>query len=585
MVDVACHLQQAQGDWMGELGMDKSHRPQVGMTRINGFANITPLLARAPGAAPLQNADEKCVGGCILQNQGEANLWAGLTLTQENNEYQEIPLNLTGYWPVFDPAYQEYIELSATDPLGRQSWIQEKFIVRGVEFNDKARDGTSLTSLTLEKASAILIGEAVTIPDEPIPAKPLPPPAPIPPPTVPPPGPMKAAVAWTYDQIGYTSDLLRHHTDSTATIGTGVLALFDNTVNFVALGIAIGDTVENMTSGVYEHTTVAAIVSANQLTLDADINLAPGSDYHICGTQWTDVTPTLAGGEYIIHVYYARSGNNVGLWCLTSLNVLYASNAFAPAWSVKLTLATVRAHDADLVNAEFRGIAGPVGNPASCIVSLHNCAADSGFGCVYTANAGGAWNYSAMPIGWGCDLAPFHGIFVHPITGEVYTIRRGWPPVGNRALMLVSPDGAAFAWTTGDMATNVWDAKRYDLYQPYLGGDIQAAITTNPADDDSPKHSPDAGTTWTTHVAAGYEEADAGGTTGFVGWYGSAGDLVTTWMETAVPNHRVLLRSPDSGATWAEIGDAFVLFAGSGATSVAIPTQVWYADSDVLLCV
>jgi len=582
-VDVACHLQQTQGNWMGELSMDKSHRPSIGQVRLGGFANTTPLLSRAPGAAPLQNAREERPGGLIFQNQAEANLWAGLTLTQRNNEYWEIPLNLTGYWPVFDPAYQEYIELSATDPLGRQSWIQEKFVVRGVEFNDKSKDGTCLTSLVLEKASAILIGETVTVPSEPTPASPLPPPGPIPPPTIPPTGPIKAAIAWTYNQVGYTSDLLRHHVDSDATAGTGVLVLFDVNVDFVALGIAVGDTVENMSSGAYEHTTVAAIVSANHLTLDADINLVPGSDYHICGTQWTDVTPALVGAEYIIHVFYARSGNNVSLWCLTDQNVLYASDAFAPAWSTKLTLATVRAHHASTASASFRGIAGPVGNPAYCIVSLDDCGVVAGvlYGCVYTTNTGGAWGYSSMPITLSCDWAPYHGIFVHPISGIVYTIRRA-NDGGNFARLLVSADGAAFNWTAGNMASTVWDSKRYDIYQCYSGGDIQAAIGVNPADNDSPKHSP-AGAAWTSHAAAGYQESDGGGTAGFIGWYGDANDLVTTWMETALPNHRVLLRSLDAGATWSEIGDANVLFDGSGLTFIAIPTQVWYADRDVLL--
>jgi len=328
---------------------------------------------------------------------------------------------------------------------------------------------------------------------------------------------------------------------------------------------------------------VAAIVSANHLTLNADINLVPGSGYHVCGTQWTDVTPALVGAEFIIHMFYARSGSNVSLWCLTDQNVLYAPDAFAPAWSVKLTLATVQAHDPFFLgDAEFRGIAGPVGNSAYCIVSLRGASiTNSGYGCVYTTNTGGAWNYSIMPIGNSCDSAPYHGIFVHPISGIVYTVRRR-TGTGNMARMLVSANGAAFNWTTGNMATSTWSAKRYDLYQCYSGGDIQAAIAVNVVDNDSPKHSP-AGAAWASHAAAGYQESDGGGTAGFVGWYGSAGDLLTMWMETALPNHRVLLRSLDAGATWAEIGDADVLFDGSGLTFIAIPTQVWYADRDVLL--
>jgi len=179
-VDVACHLLQA--DWMNDLSEEKPHRPETGMVRIGGFAYDVPLLSRAPGAAPVQSAGDERPDGFILQNQDEANLWSGLMLTRANNDYPQLPLELSGYWPVFDPAYQEYIQLTTTDPLGRCDWADQKFIVREVSFRDDASNSTCITSLVLEKASDILIGETVEVPETPDPPNPPRPSPPIPPP-------------------------------------------------------------------------------------------------------------------------------------------------------------------------------------------------------------------------------------------------------------------------------------------------------------------------------------------------------------------------------------------------------------------
>ena len=587
-VATCVHIQQNDGDWMDVIDNTKPHRPELGQVRVGGFAGSTPLLARAPIATPgdtspvpLQNPTDMMADGLIFVDANEAALWAGLTLTWANNEYKEIPIEMSGYWPVFDMAYQEYVQLTANDPLDRREWAGEKFIVRQVRFNDDASDGSSTTSLVVEKANDILVGEIYTVPSEVTPARPSPPPLPLPPPSVLPEGPVKAAVAWTYDQIGYTSDLLRHHVDSAATAGTAGVDLFDTEVDFEELEVAIGDMVENMTSGVYERTTVAAIVGPNQLTLTAGINLNPGDNYHVCGTQWSDITPTLVGAEYIIHVYYARSGDNVRLWCLTSDRVLYAADAFSASWSTKLTLVAVRAHDIALAAAQFRGCCGLASNDGYCIVSMDDCVFNSGFGCVYTTDYGGSWNYSIMPMVQHCDIAPFQGIVADDASNIIYTVRRAVDG-GNFARLLLSADfGASFAWTAGDMSTWVWDTTGYHLYKSFSGGDIQAAIRTWPADDDSPKHSPD-GTAWTSHAAAGY--IDPVQNAGFQGWYGSAGNYVTMWKRVA-DNHWCLLRSTN-GTAWTEVGDADPLFEETAilfAQCIAMPTQVWPPDALVII--
>jgi hypothetical protein len=173
---------------MGQIDHDRQHKPTIGHVRLGGFAYDTPILAHYPIATPgemavvpLQSASDARVDGCILQDQTEANLWAGLTLTSENNPYPRVPLDLSGYWPVFDPAYQEYVQLTANDPLDRADWTTETFVVRGVKFEDRGQDGTCLTSLELEKVTDIVTGEAEEIP-EPEPAPPVEPII-VPPPT------------------------------------------------------------------------------------------------------------------------------------------------------------------------------------------------------------------------------------------------------------------------------------------------------------------------------------------------------------------------------------------------------------------
>jgi len=610
-VDIACSLLQTnpnnQADWMNELDMDKPHRPRAGQARLGGFAYATPLLSQCPiatpgdvPAVPLQSHNDLRPDGLILQNQAEANLWSGLTLTAENNEYREMPLDLTGYWPVFDPAYQEYIELTAVDPLTRKSWTQEKFLVRGVEFNDNVEAGTSLTSLTLEKASEILYGETVIVPIEPVPAAPLPPPAPIEPPTIPPPGPPGMAIAWDCEHLGWTENFLRHHVSSLVT-GIVGLVLEDTAQNFVALGIAAGDTVENMSSGTYQKTTVANVVDATHITLTDAIALAPGSSYHICGTQWVNITPAaLAAHEFIIQALYVRTGaDTVAGWCLTGWDgiapvagtIYYCPDLLtsAPAWSAKYTIAQMQA-DIGLGNTHFwSGMAKRAQDPNWLIISFdvtdHD---DTGYGAMYTNNAGDMWNYSALPMTNHCDRTPYLGIAVDEQSGIIYTPRfyhdhAPPPPWGNnQARLIISVDGGAnFAWDTDVFADWLDTTRAFFLYAPYGGGVLYAVPTNSDGGGGVYPHSPlrYSGGVWAGMAIPGGYDADPL-KTGVTGWYGDTNDVLTmfhlTGAASAVDWH--LHRSPDGGASWANIGDADPLFEGTlGAWSgcIAVPTYVW----------
>ena len=183
-IEVVCTLD--RGDWVNDIDETKSHAPRIGYVRLGGFAYDTPLLSQAPGDAPRQQEDEIRREGYIFVNQAEANFWAACVLAKENNLYPELVLEMRGYWPVFDPAFQEYVRLTTTDPLGRNPWNEQRFIVRGVEFQDSAKDGTAGTILTLEMEASIGAGSMLEVPPPPEPL-PAPPPPPITPYPVPPP--------------------------------------------------------------------------------------------------------------------------------------------------------------------------------------------------------------------------------------------------------------------------------------------------------------------------------------------------------------------------------------------------------------
>jgi hypothetical protein len=174
-------------DFLNEIDQSRQHQYELGYVRLGGFAGDTPLLSQAPSSgtdvsAPAQSEAAVYVEGHIVQNQAELNLWAGLWFSKENNGFKAVPVEMIGYWPVFDPAFQEYVKLTITDPLGRNVWAEDRFIVRQVTFKDLVGDGTTRTELILEMEAPILIGDDVTIPPAPPPAPPTPVPVvPIPP--------------------------------------------------------------------------------------------------------------------------------------------------------------------------------------------------------------------------------------------------------------------------------------------------------------------------------------------------------------------------------------------------------------------
>lgn len=170
-VDVACTL--TEPDWLGRIEERRSHWPKVGYVMLGGMdATLTDdgfpqaYLSQAPGRCPSRSNDEIREEGYIVEDQDELNWWSGMRYAKENCDYPDLPVDLVGFWPGFDPAYQRYVKLTTEDPLGRNDWNQERFIVRGVAHQVLPRDLTALTELTLEHETMdVGEGETVDIPD------------------------------------------------------------------------------------------------------------------------------------------------------------------------------------------------------------------------------------------------------------------------------------------------------------------------------------------------------------------------------------------------------------------------------------
>jgi len=171
-------------DWMNDIDEMKPHPPRVGLVRMGGFSYETPLLSQAPGTAPTQSESTIYKEGYIVEDQTELNLWSGCTWKKGNLDFPQVPMEMIGYWPVFDPADQEFVRITITDPLSRNAWTNKDFIVRGVTFRDLMLPGTCRTELLLEEENVVQYGETQTIPTAPTPAprEYNPPPGPVSPP-------------------------------------------------------------------------------------------------------------------------------------------------------------------------------------------------------------------------------------------------------------------------------------------------------------------------------------------------------------------------------------------------------------------
>jgi len=578
------------GDWRDEISLgeerDIENTCQVDFIGFT-YSGTDPLPygSLAPGRQWSTGNVQK-VTGVRVDDQDDANIYSGLFAGNLNNEFGNVVVPMAGFWPVFDIAPQRYVRITlvASDTNRGLEWTLVKHLPSQVVFNINNEGGYCLTDITFKQYAYGPPGITNPIPTAP----PTPPPPPLPPGPPDPPsepweGPIKACIAWTQDQLGYTDDLLLHHYASVATAGTTGTDLYDTEADFITLGVAVGDAVEEMGTAPLNAnvTTVASVVDANHLTLTADIGLVDTSDYHICGTQWVDIIPAAING-YIIQSLYVRTGDStVGAWLLTNTRVYYTANILtpSPSWSVKITIEEVRTFiglPTDNTWCEFRGMHGRIQDPGYLIVTFRHSNYTTVYCCVYTSDSGGNWSYGVSNV----DLrnCSFWGLKVDENTGQVFRIGSS----GNPAYVYASGDGGA-TFTKGTNAIAGWmDDWRADLYTPFSGSGLFETIGSTQLET-SPGISSDGGNSWAALLAAGYVYVE--GKAGLTGWVYNGGDLLTMWQAND-DSHFCLLRSGDAGTSWIEIGDANEMFGapiGVWGGTIAIAAETWLPDEDVLL--
>lgn len=534
-VDVVCSLTEV--DWMNRVEETKRHRPKIGYVKLGGFSDDTPLLSAAPGVAPSQAVGEVHDEGYIVTGQTELNLWSGLRYTLENLDYPSIPLGLYGFWPVFDPALQEYIELTLVDPLGRVSWTNEKFIVRGVTHIQT--EGTALTHIDLEHESDILTGESLEIPEIEEPDYPQPPPPPPPPNPEEPPSwdnPPQMAIAWTIDQVGWTESLVPE-----------------------------------------------------------DGTCWPAGIYGSAGAEWIDITPVSLSGDIMDVKVIMVDDDTVAAWLLTTEKVYYTANVL----SISETLANGWTEKLDITEAESQMSSGTNdtsnyfacqairwGSPDYLVVGIthHSRYRYSSYPAyngafIVTFDRGETWTIASIPsdayvspvtAGGGTNVIwQGDGIGVNQSTGDLIAFRHGGIDYHGKYTMCWSTDGG-LNWTI-DMRTlpsagvsgQRSQYNRYGICIPcvmnpstvyycskvtYTGGSFMPRIST------------DWGTNTTQIRPADYSRGDD---------LGAAQAMYSPERFCMNFNYiggggyvRKLLLSEDYGASYSEIGDAQTLFGG-----------------------
>jgi len=577
-VVVTCGLEAR--DFQDTSSISKPHPPSVGYVQGGGFYLTTPYLSQAPGAAPLQNFGEDKLGELIVRDQTELNLWTGLRLAEANNPFANVDRELVGFWTGLDPAWGEWIQITDTDPFERIEWNSRRFVLSSMGFRTTAASKAVTTEVGLSMESWGPPGETVPVPPPPTPDEPYAPPHPLTPPIEPLAGDVRRAIVWTQNELAYTDDMLRHYVKAVATAGTVGVTLADLLADYGASGVEAGDTVYNPGTGTY--TTVVSVDSDQQITMAADIGLTDGKPYFITGIQWSDILGSIPGADILIQFRHIQTGaTTVGGWMLTNNGVYYAANVLtaAPSWSLRLELTTVQAHDPNLVDAEFRGIAVHSMKPGFAIVLFSHGTHNSGFGAVYTNDYGGLWSYSTFPGAPGTTVSerPFFNIDIDQNSGLIGTVGR-WSSIAHRAYLYISGNGGAtFSRTNGEMADWVWADTRYGCI---LRTTIQAALRVNVGVFDPVQSSGNQGASWSLITPAGYED-DIRGINGF---FDDATDI-TICLEKTASTHTIALRSVDGGGGWNEIGDGNIHFGarpGGWSTTTAAAPVVWFADRNEL---
>lgn len=149
-----------------------------------------PYFSEAPGLAPKYRGDQ---GGkydnLAIATQEEINQLSGDILASKNAQFPEVPVKLTGFWPVFDvvPQMRVRLGLSASNNNRGIDISGYNMLVRGYKIVPDFQLGTATTELTLVEETDGEDGESVTYTiSPPSPVNPVPYPGPYIPPYTPP---------------------------------------------------------------------------------------------------------------------------------------------------------------------------------------------------------------------------------------------------------------------------------------------------------------------------------------------------------------------------------------------------------------
>lgn len=147
--------------------------------------NAKSLAALAPGRQYESGSVQK-VTGVRVDTQAECNNYAGVFGGTFNNEFDNVTIPMSGFWPVMDIAPQRYvlITLEEGDTERGIIWTEEKFVIKNVSFAINNEHGYCLTDVVIEKASTPIGALTNVIPEVEVPSPPNPP-APPAPPTIP----------------------------------------------------------------------------------------------------------------------------------------------------------------------------------------------------------------------------------------------------------------------------------------------------------------------------------------------------------------------------------------------------------------
>ncbi len=587
-------------DWHGGIGAERVVLDAAAQVNLSGVAyaggSATALFGLSPGHVPKTFGNIQREERLALDDQAGSNELTGLIAGKANNEYPALDIELAANHRMVDICPHQYLQLSvAAGDTERGIVLTDYHIIpRRVSFQHDPTTGMLLTTVTCEGYTLPELAVTGDPPPAP-PPRPDPPLPPLPPAPPAPPlweGVVRMAIAHTQSEFGFTADLFLRHVDSLATTGTTGTTVYDTAIgnrpgeDFISIGIAVGDIVENVVTHAW--TTVAAIVSGTQLTLAADIGLGDGSAYAIAATNWVDATNAVfdpaTTGEEIIQFAYVRTGaDTVGGWVLTDAGVYHAANVLTPSpnWVEKLTLADARTACSSS-SAEFRGLAVSALDPAFAIVTLTSTTYITGNivpGGVYTEDTGGSWSvsYYSPKSANPPRHCPYRGITVD--NGTVYAIR-GYQRSGTPPTACGTWSGTPASLTpAGDYIS---DDRLTDRAFVVARGGALAVVVTNDNPLANPLTSGDGGATFSSVLPSGYTMPLE---SGIVGHYDTPGDIVCILDRTA-DGEIVLARSSDTGTSFTDITDDLKAMFDQSATEARWPVipdgWPWPPDSDVL---